>query len=130
MKTKLVQRLIQLAAIAFLVWIAVYDVRRSGFISLIPFGIFGIVFLVQWWIDKKFPQTAAHCQAVKILVWVLISLALVLTVLSFINFDVSTSQVFSLTLNFTFILLVLTYMHQQKLSRQLVEEQKNDVATM
>jgi quinol-cytochrome oxidoreductase complex cytochrome b subunit len=129
MKTKLLQRLIQLAAVIFLVCLAVRDVKRSGFVSLIPFGMFGIVFLAQWWIDKKFPQTAARCHAAKIQVWIFILLTLILTVLSFINFDVSTSKAFSLTLNFTFILLVVTYMQQQRLSRQLVEEQKN-AATM
>ena len=125
MKTKLVQRLIQLAAIACLVWMAVNDVSRSGFISLVPFGLFGIIFLVQWCIDKRFPQTAARYRAAKIQVWFFISLALILTILSFINFDVSTSKAFSLTLNFTFILLVVMYMQQQRLSCQLVEEQKS-----
>jgi hypothetical protein len=124
MKTKLIQRLIQLAAIIFLVCLAVHDVKRSGFVSLIPFGMFGIVFLTQWWIDKKFPQTAARCHAAKILLWVLISLTLLLVVLNFFNFDVSTSQAFSLTRNFTFMLLVMTYLRQQRLSRQLIEEQK------
>jgi len=126
MKTKLIQRLIQLAAIIFLVCLAVHDVKRSGFVSLIPFGMFGIVFPAQWWIDKKFPQTAARCHAAKIQVWVLISLTLFLTILScFMDFDVSTSKAFSLTLNFTFILLVVTYMQQQRLSRQLIEERKD-----
>lgn len=125
MKTKLIQRLIQVAAIFFLACLAVHDVKRSGFVSLIPFGIFGIVFPVQWWIDKKFPQTAARCHAAKIEVWVLISLTLLLTILScLIDFEASTSKAFSLTLNFTFMLLIMTYLRQQRLSRQLVEEQK------
>jgi hypothetical protein len=127
---KLFQWLIQPAAIVFLIWMAVHDASRSGFISLIPFGVIGVIFLAQWWIENKFPQASARCNAFKILVWVLISLALLLTILSFISFDASTSQAFSLTLNFTFILLVLAYMQQQKLTRKLIEEQTKDDPTI
>ena len=126
MKTNLSQRLIQLAAVIVLVWLAVHDVRHSGVASLIPFGIVGIIFFAQWLITNNFPKTTARRRVFGKLVWVLISFSLLFTALSFINFDISTSHAFSLTLNFTFILLVLTYMQREELSRQLVEKEKAD----
>ena len=125
MKTKLIQRLIQLAAIVFLVWLVVRDIRRSDFDLLIMCGIVGAIVFADWLIAKKFPQTAARCRVFKKLVWVFISLAIFFTALSFINFDVSISKAFSLTLNFIFVMLCLTYVKQQRLASHLVEEQKN-----
>jgi len=125
MKIKLIQRLIQVAAIVFLVWLVMRGVQRSDFNLLIMGGIVTTIFFADWLIAKKFPQTVSRNRVFKKLVWGFISLAILFTALSFINFDVSTSKAFSLTLNFTFVMLCLTYMKQQRLASQLVEEQKN-----
>ena len=129
MKTKLVQRLIQVAAIVFLVWLIVSDVRHSDLDSLTLVVTIGAIFFANWLLAKKFPQTAIRCRVFKKMVWVFVILALLFTALSFINFDVSTSKVFSETLVFIFVMLTLTYMEQQRLAHQLIKEQKN-VATM
>ena len=124
MKSKLLQKLVQLGAIGFLVWFAVHEVLHNGFATLIPFGLIGVFFVVSWWIERRFPQTTERCLFVGRLVWVLIFLSLVFTALSFINFSVSTSSAFSLSLNFIFVALIFTYMHHQKLWRQLTETGK------
>jgi hypothetical protein len=54
MKTKLIQRLIQLAAIVFLVWLVVRGVRHSDFDLLIMCGIVGAIVFADWLIVKKF----------------------------------------------------------------------------
>jgi hypothetical protein len=123
MKTKSVQRLIQIAAIIWLVWIVVGGMKHSDFHSLVMGGIFGLTFFVQCLIGKIIPQTAVRCRFLEKFVWVFILLTVIFTVLGCINFDASTLEAIAYALIFTIFMWVVTYMEQQRLSDQLVKEQ-------
>lgn len=124
MKTKTVQRVIQIAAVVFLIWLVVHDLNRGDYSSLTMGGAVGAIVLAHRLMVKKFAETAARCRFLGKLIWAFISLALLFAVLSLVNFDLSASKTFSAAGSCVFALLCLTYIEQQRLLKQSTEERK------
>ena len=129
MKTKLLQRFIQLAAVVFLVWVAVSaisDAKHSEYTKLFLFLMLVPCFLGQWIIPKKFPQLDARQRLFGRLVWLFMSLALFFIILGFADFNASTSEWFVPLITVVLSLLVASHCQHDELSRQLAEKEKID----
>ena len=124
MKTKLTQRLIQVAAITFLIWIVAHDIRHLDFNSLIVGVFIGTVFLARWIIPKMFPELKTRRRFFGKLVWFFMCLTLFFIILGFADFNASTSGWFVPAVTSVTCCLVFSYFHHEDLSRQLAEKEK------
>ena len=128
MKTKLLQMLMQFAALVFLVVIVVRDAQRADFDSLSNLlSIGGIIAAISFglpWINKKFPEPVVRCRVLGKLVWAFISIAMLAAILAF--FDLNTSgSAWSRSLFVSLLLcLAWTYDERKRLLRELIEKEK------
>ena len=92
MKAKLIRRLIQFAAIVFLIWDFVHRWKGLEVGDLFLLGTVAAFFIAYWGINVKFPQPEIRCRIYGKLMLVLIILLLFDAALCIINFNHSTTE--------------------------------------
>lgn len=133
MKTRLIRRLIQFAAIVFLIWNCVHSPKGLDVGDLFVAITFAAIFIAYWGINVKFPQLEVRCRIYGKLMLVFITLLLFDAALCVINFgDTITEWAAWLFMPLAFC-LVMSYSLREEYTesfRRSSERQKRDAATI